>query len=408
MGYIFDAMNRQQPRDDDPPATGPARDVRDQLRADATSPGPDHTPPKPTGRAPAQTPRKAPHKAAGKAEKLTAKPPAATPPDTETAAETVSETVVETGAQTSAQISAQIDAQAVPDVAAPEADDLGIASAPLRLADLVTATDPVPPTGTVAADTRHPAYTQTDVGTIDDRLVALTDRVSVIAEEYRGIRTSLLARWEHRRHLAHLITSATPQEGKTITSLNLGLSMAELHNRRTIVVECDLRLPQFARLLNLPDSPGLIGCIEGDAKLDDVIHAVGDNSLHVIPAGGRANERAVQLLSSARMSDLLAELRRRYDHVIIDTPPVVDLADAGILGALSDDVLLIVRMHTTPRGLVEQAVRTLASYHAPVTHMIATNQTDVGSGYYASHYGGYRYRHAYRYRYGAEGAAKAA
>lgn len=270
----------------------------------------------------------------------------------------------------------------------------------LRLADVMSApegacADVTPPR---AADIRDnpAAYAQTDVAAIDDRLVALTDRVSVIAEEYRGIRTSLLARWDQRRHLVHLITSATPQEGKTITSLNLGLSLAELHNRRTIVVECDLRLPQFARLLNLPDSPGLIGCIEGGAELDGVIHGVGDNGLHVIPAGGRANERAVQLLSSGRMSDLLAELRRRYDHVIIDTPPVVDLADAGILGTLSDDVLLIVRMHTTPRGLVEQAVRTLTSYNAPVTHMIATNQTDVGSSYYRSYYGGYRYAYGYR------------
>lgn len=281
----------------------------------------------------------------------------------------------------------------------------------LRLTDVMSAAErgftdaPSPP----AADEgdHGAARARIEAAAIDDRLVALTDRVSVIAEEYRGIRTSLLARWDQKRHLAHLITSATPQEGKTITSLNLGLSLAELHNRRTIVIECDLRLPQFAKLLNLPDSPGLIGCIEGGATLDEAIHTIGDNGLHVIPAGGRANEKAVQLLSSAEMSNLLTELRRRYDHVIIDTPPVVDLADAGILGSLSDDVLLIVRMHATPRGLVEQAVRTLASYNAPVTHMIATNQTDGGSSYYRSYYGGYRY--AYRYRYADRtGKAKAA
>ncbi len=275
----------------------------------------------------------------------------------------------------------------------------------LRLADLMSNPPAAAhcPSGAPAdwteSDRDEVAFVQTNLESIDDRLVALTERVSVIAEEYRGIRTSLLARWDHRRHLIHLITSATPQEGKTITSLNLGLSLAELHNRKTIVVECDLRLPQFTNLLSLPDSPGLVGYLEGAAELKQIIHSVGDSQLHVIPAGIRANDRAVQLLSSNKMTGLLDDLRRRYDHVIIDTPPVVDLADAGILGALSDDVLLIVRMHTTPRGLVEQAARTLASYSAPVTHMIATNQTHVGSSYYRSYYSRYGSHYTYRYRY---------
>jgi receptor protein-tyrosine kinase len=171
-----------------------------------------------------------------------------------------------------------------------------------------------------------------DPGT-DERIVALTDPSSIYGEEYRSIRTGILARWQQRRQLVHLITSATPQEGKTITSLNLGLSFAELRGRRTIVIEADLRLPQFASLLKLDPTRGLIGALEGRIELGAAIQQVGPNGLAVIAAGGAAPDRAVQLLSSHAMGEMLRILRRKFDHIIIDTPPVVELADAGILGA---------------------------------------------------------------------------
>jgi len=227
----------------------------------------------------------------------------------------------------------------------------------------------------------------------DDRLIAALEPSSLMAEEYRSIRTGILARWKHRSHLVHTITSATPQEGKTITSLNLGLSFAELHNRRTIVVEADLRLPQFGKLLDLPASPGLVGLLNGECKLADAIQEIGPHALHVIPAGRRVGNEAAQLLSTKEMAGLLKTLRSQYDHVIIDTPPVVELADAGILGALSDDVLLIVRLNRTPRPLIEQAVQTLASYNAPVAGMVATDQQPHMRRYYQ--------KYGYSYRYGA-------
>jgi len=245
-----------------------------------------------------------------------------------------------------------------------------------------------------ARPARDPHITiQTDLSAIDDRLVAIGKPASVVAEEYRAVRTGLLARWEQRRHLVHTITSATPQEGKTVTSLNLGLSFAELHNRRTVVVEADLRLPQFSKLLGLAECPGLLGYLENRADLRQIIQGVGENGLHVIQAGGRANDRSVQLLSSREMATLLTELRRQYDHVIIDTPPVVELADAGILGGRSDEVLLVVRMNVTPHPLVEQAIRTLSHYKTPVAGIIATAHRRGLRRYY------YRNGYGYHYRY---------
>lgn len=253
-----------------------------------------------------------------------------------------------------------------------------------------TAEDSIPPQLALAGTTETKPYNKN----VDDRLVALTAPASLMAEEYRSIRTSLLARWQHRHNLLHTITSATPQEGKTITSLNLGLSFAELRNRKTIVVEADLRLPQFQTLLALPESKGVVGVVEEGLDARAMIQEVEGTSLHVLQAGGYVENRAVQLLSSNAMSNLLLRLREKYDHVIIDTPPVVELADAGILGAQSDDVLLVARLQRTPRELIEQAIRNLASFNAPVAGVIATDQKRAGNQHYLR-YGRYGYGYGY-------------
>ena len=231
------------------------------------------------------------------------------------------------------------------------------------------------------------------IGQVDDRLVAKTSPASAMAEEYRSIRTSILARHQQERNLVHTITSATPQEGKTITCVNLGLAFAELRNRTTVIVECDLRLPTFEKLLRLEHPHGLIPYLRGECSLEDAICRIEKSGLHVITAGGRVSDEAVQLLSSPRMGRLIQSLRAKFDHVIIDTPPVLELADAGILGAQSDEVLLVARMRRTPRPLIEQAMRTLSSYNAEVQGLIATDNP-------RSRGWGYGYRYGYRYGYG--------
>ncbi len=233
-----------------------------------------------------------------------------------------------------------------------------------------------------------------DINRVDDRLVMLTDPASTVAEEYRSIRTSLLARHETSDHRVHLITSATPQEGKTITTVNLGLSFAELGNKRTLIVEADLRLPNFDRLLDLKPKAGLLQVLRGEAKLEDVIHQLGTDGLYVLPAGGRTTNEAVKLLSSQNCTMLIHRLRASFDHVLIDTPPVNELADAGILASLSDEVMLVARLRRTPRELVQQAIRTLQSYNAPLVGTIATDNRRR-----SGRYGKYGYKYGYRYQY---------
>ncbi|MEM1213946.1 MAG: CpsD/CapB family tyrosine-protein kinase [Planctomycetota bacterium] len=280
----------------------------------------------------------------------------------------------------------------------PDQPDESTIFAPSEAVDPQTEADTPTLTLTEPLSTTNHLHDEAWVESLDDRLVTLTDPASPTAEEYRSIRTSMLARHQRARHLVHLITSATPQEGKTLTTVNLGLALAELHNRRTLIIEADLRLPNFDALLNLPpESPGLLGILRGEETPENAIQAVGRNQLHILPAGGRTTNEAVTLLASNRMGQLVQQLSQEYDHVLIDTPPVVELADAGILSSLCHEVMLIARMRRTPARLIEQAIKTLKSYHAPVAGLIATdNMAHIGSGY--SRYG-YGYRYGYRYAY---------
>jgi capsular exopolysaccharide synthesis family protein len=231
----------------------------------------------------------------------------------------------------------------------------------------------------------------------DDRFIALTDPSSPLAEEYRSIRTRLLASARNRK-LIHTITSASRAEGKTLTSLNLAAVFGEMAERRTIVVEGDLRVPNFKNMIR-PEgstSPGLIQVLRGEVELSEAIQPLHSPNLSVIFAGGHAAEGALQLLGTRRLAEVLTSLRNRYDHVIIDTPPVLDVADAGVIGALSDHVLLMLRISRTSRQTCHKAIEQLRAYNAAVTGVVLT---DV-----RAHAMSYGRKYGYRYSYGRAAA----
>lgn len=236
--------------------------------------------------------------------------------------------------------------------------------------------------------------TETDLEQYDDRLVMVSDSGSVMSEEYRAIRTRILARFDQQRHLIHTITSATPREGKTISSMNLALAFSELSDRRTLVLEGDLRMPTFGKLFPTKEQPGLIQLLRGEALLDDVIQQTAVGNLDLIHAGGAVGDEAIRLISGGRLGHTLELLRSRYDHVIIDTPPVLELADAGILAKAADELMMVVRCNRTPRHLVNQAVRILQSYNTEVGGMILTNIPSESPAYHSRY--GYRYRYRRR------------
>ena len=191
-------------------------------------------------------------------------------------------------------------------------------------------------------------------------LVAGLSPKSAAAEQYRQLRTRL-AHAEGANNLRTvLVTSPQKGEGKSLTSANLALTMAQELHRKVVIVEADLRKPSMQQLFGLPEGPGLTEYLSGAAGARDVMHFLPDHNLTVIPAGSAAVNPA-ELLGSTAMRRLLDALRTRFDRVILDTPPVLPLADVAVLAPLVDGALMVVRAGVTPKPAIENALRAFDS-----------------------------------------------
>ena len=191
-------------------------------------------------------------------------------------------------------------------------------------------------------------------------LVAGLAPKSLAAEQYRQLRTRLSHAEGASNLRTVLITSPQKGEGKSVTSANLALTMAQELQRRVILVEADLRKPSLQELFGLPPGPGLSEYLSGAAELKDVMRFLPDHNLTVIHAGAAPTNPA-ELLGSTAMRRLLDQLRTRYDRVLLDTPPVLPLADVAVLAPLVDGTLMVVRAGVTPKPAIENALRAFDS-----------------------------------------------
>lgn len=184
--------------------------------------------------------------------------------------------------------------------------------------------------------------------------VAASEPDSPAAEQYRLLRTRLEGRDRGRRSQFVLVTSPGVGDGKTITSANLALTMAQEFQHTVVLVEADMRRPALAALFGVRPEPGLVDVLVGAATLDDALVSVPGHNLFVLPAGHAAG-RSTELLASSMMSRVAEALRSRFDRIVIDTPPVT-LADTHVLARLADGVLFVVRAGVTPQPALEHAL----------------------------------------------------
>jgi len=192
--------------------------------------------------------------------------------------------------------------------------------------------------------------------TLNPLLIAGLAPKSLAAEQYRSLRTRL-AQMEGSGGLRTvLITSPQKGEGKSVTASNLALTIAQELQRRVVLVEADLRKPSLQHLFGLPPGPGLAEYLTGTVELKDALQFVPEHNLTVLTAGS-APLNPAELLGSTAMRRLLDHLRTRFDRVILDTPPVLPLADVAILAPIVDGSLLVVRAGITPKPAIENALR---------------------------------------------------
>ncbi|MDD2890068.1 MAG: polysaccharide biosynthesis tyrosine autokinase [bacterium] len=219
------------------------------------------------------------------------------------------------------------------------------------------------------------------------RLLTNLPARSHAVESYRGIRTNIGFASPDKPLKMVLITSACPSEGKSLTTANLAIIMAQT-NMKTLVIDADLRKPQVAYLFDKPREPGVTDVLAGSAELKDVIIPTVIDNLWIIPAGTIPPDPTT-LLSSQKTKDLLNKLRKDFDFILIDTPPIVSVTDALILSPEVDGVILVARSEKTGKDTILKAFKLLNNRNTKVLGAVI-NDVDVEHVYgrygYYSHY----------------------
>jgi capsular exopolysaccharide synthesis family protein len=192
---------------------------------------------------------------------------------------------------------------------------------------------------------------------LDPLLVAALDPLSPAAEQYRSLRSRIGQAETGQAIRVIQVTSPGKHDGKTITSLNLALTMAQEFQRRVLVIDGDLRQPRIHARLGLPPGPGLVDVLTGGAALHEALVEMPDHRLTVLRAG-RPCERPAEMLGSAPMRRLIDTLRTQFDRVVIDSSPAL-VSDPVAVASLADRVLLVVRAGMTTRPSIARAIAML-------------------------------------------------
>ena len=229
--------------------------------------------------------------------------------------------------------------------------------------------------------------------------IILKNQSSAVAEAYRVLRTNLIfSSVDSSRH-ALLVTSANPGEGKTTTVANLAASLA-LNGAKVLAVDADLRRPAVHNHFGVSKTPGLTDLLVGKCQASQAIQTTRLKGLQVL-ACGYIPPNPAELLGSASMRQVVEALRTHYDWVLIDTPPVLAMADTSVLCPLVEGVILIIAAEASRRPTIQRAIDQILAIGGKVTGVVLNRvNLERNSYYYGQYYGEY-----YRSYYG-DGSSK--
>ena len=225
---------------------------------------------------------------------------------------------------------------------------------------------------------------------LDSRLIALTDKNSFIAEQYRNLRAKILLATEDSSKKTILVTSAVPGEGKSLTSINLAITIAQGIQEKVLLVDADLRHPSLHTLLGIKPEKGLSDYLREEIDLESIILSTPADKLSLLPVGNPAPNPS-ELLESQKMRDLIKALKRRYPDrfIIFDSPPTIPTADPIILAKMIDWIIFVILAGKTPRETISRA---LASYEPKNILGIILNRLEILPAEYSY---GYKHKHYY-------------
>ena len=192
---------------------------------------------------------------------------------------------------------------------------------------------------------------------IDPHVVAFSDPTSPVSEQYKILRTNLLSLASPTRPVKAIgITSAIHSEGKTITALNLAITLArDLNKKSILLVDADMRRSRIHKILGIDKIDlGLSEYLQDGLSPDNALIKTGIDNLTLL-AAGKPPRNPAELLSSHKMKELIGLLRNNFDYVIYDTPPVVPVTDPSVLGSQIDGMIMVIQAGRTQRNIITHA-----------------------------------------------------
>ncbi|MFH4412214.1 GumC family protein [Vibrio diabolicus] len=213
----------------------------------------------------------------------------------------------------------------------------------------------------------------------------LDDEEKLFSEACRSVRTSLLLRLTNTKQKILPFTSAIPEEGKTSTSINMAVSFSKME--KVLIIDCDLRRPSIAKRFGIAESsPGLTHILTMDTPIKDCVTHIEEANLDVLPAG-LIPPNPQELLASDRFKKLLEHFQNKYDRIIIDTPPLLSVSDALILGQYANGLITVIRSESTKSSLVNLALSKQIQHSVPSLGVLITQaKTKEGETLYVQKY----------------------
>ena len=232
--------------------------------------------------------------------------------------------------------------------------------------------------------------TVVDSHKVDPCIIALHDPRSHISEQYRVLRTNLKS-LRKKSVKTILITSSVEGEGKTVSSLNFAFTLAHDKTKKILLLNADMRKSKVGYYLGLKKTRfGFKDFLAGDVALDDVLVSTEFENLHILPGNvGKNLHNASELLGSQEMKKILASARDEYDYVIIDSPPIIPVTDAAVLGSQVDGVLLTFQAEKTQRNTIQHAQHLLEQAQINILGYIMTSVRYLSPGYRDYYYYSY-------------------
>lgn len=201
-----------------------------------------------------------------------------------------------------------------------------------------------------------------------------------VREAYKALRTNLIFSLPSEKCKKIIITSALASEGKSTNCLNLAVTFAEM-DAKVLIIDCDLRRPNLARLLDVPNAPGLSNYLVGLNSSDEIVHKSSYNNLSFITAGN-IPPNPVELLSSDNMGNLMAKLEQEFDYIFLDTPPVNLIIDTVVVSKYAHGIVMIALQNSTDKEAIRYSINQLKFAGAKVLGFVLNGVVFGNNGEY--------------------------